>query len=252
MKPKNSEEIKKLQLRFAGFYGISLVLIIIILSSFWGPLPAPTIKGKKIALTGNTSQEHQILLADELLHERLDQLQKLDLRYTILLTDSATGSGLKTIIETITASEEAFGRLIDSVYESGKNYSPDNMRKFENLATSFRTLLENRAYSHKRRNAVSSPGINSGNDQREMLTLKKDLSEKESQLEKLEKELKAAQNHKYSYPVSPDDKLKQENDFLKMALRSQVVETNSLKKTNEQLTIWLNQLQKPGIPKRPL
>lgn len=251
MKPENNQERKKVQWRFAAFYAFSLILIILVLSAFWGPLPSPTIKGKKTNLTGNTSQEHQVLVADEILHEHLDKLQQLDQKYTILLIDSATGPGLKIIIQTITESEAAFSKAIDSVNEAGKNYSPENTRKFENMTTSFRSLLNNRAFSNNRHNVPISNNKISVTEQNELIKLKKDLQEKDGQITNLEKELKNTQAGKYSYPTSPNDKLRQENDFLKMALRSQVVQTNSLKESNEQLTNQLNKFLGPNIPKRP-
>lgn len=251
MKPENSQARKKVQLRFAAFYAFSLVLTIFILSSFWGPLPSPTIKGRKTALTGNTSQEHQVLVADEILHEHLNKLQQLDQKYTILLIDSATGQGLKTIIQTITESEQAFSKAIDSINEAAKNYSPENALKFENMTASFRSLLNNRAFSGNKNNLNGGNNRSSATDPNELSKLKKELEARNAQITNLEKELKNSKAGKYSYPVSPDDKLRQENDFLKLALRSQVNQTNSLKESNEQLTNQLNKFLAPNIPKRP-
>lgn len=251
MKPENYNERKKVQLKFAAFYALSFILIILILSSFWGPLPSATIKGRKTALTGNLSQEHKVLMADEMLHQQLNRLQQLDQKYNTLLTDSATAPGMKTIIQTITEAEAAFSKTIDSINESGKNYSQENMYKFENMTASFRTLLNNRAYAEHGRNITPNVNKNSGIDQNEMTSLKKALEAKESQIANLERQLKSSQTGKYSYPISPVDKLRQENDFLKLALRSQVVQTNTLKESNEQLTNQLNKFLGPNTPKRP-
>ncbi|MEJ7769104.1 MAG: hypothetical protein WKF89_14900, partial [Chitinophagaceae bacterium] len=173
MKPENNNDRKKLQWKFASLYALSLVLLVLILSSFWGPLPTARIKGKKTPLTGNISQEHQILLADDLLHAHMNYLQQLDKRYITLLADSATGEGLKTIIQKITEAEAAFSKSIDSIRESGKSYSPEHMRKFENMATSFGTLLDNRAFSNNDRNAIGADVAVAGNLQGDLLKLKK-------------------------------------------------------------------------------
>jgi len=244
MKPENNDERKKIRLKFAAFYILSLVLIVSILSSFWGPLPSATIKGRKMMLTGNLSQEHQVLIADEMMHERLSQLQELDLKYAELLKDSATGTGLKTIIQTITESEEAFNKAIDSINRTSKNYSPEYMRKFEKLIASFKTLLDNRSYSSTGRHTPVSTIKIPAHEQHELSKLKKDLETKQNELEMLQKNLKTGKSDKFAYPISPDEKLRQENDFLKLALRSQVEQTTSLKKSNGELTTRVYELQK--------
>lgn len=248
MKPEN-EVGRNIKLKFAGFYLASVLLMILIGITFWKNNPQPIQQATLKSVPGTkNSVEHQVVLSDELLHNRLSQLQELDKKYALLLTDSTLSSfQLDSANKIILNAEALFRKTIDSVEQENKQYnSVDNENMLTNMTDAFSISLENRRSANNIRMALVTSRKGMNTDQKSLLQLQNELQKKDDRIAELEASLKTK-------PVVASINTSDNNDLIKRneSLRTDIKTmedknyaltklVNSLKQDNENLTGQLN------------
>ncbi len=169
MQPDNSYLRKRAKLQLAWLYAITLILLVVILSAFWGPLPSHSGQVQHARLSTDVIEEHRLLEDVNFLHARFKQLQQ---------KTGGSGGQLSASGEEVTAAENAFRKTMDSVESKSVSYSSVNKKKLYDIFSSF-----NAAINH------SKPG-NPQLQNNETSAVKDDAALKNKQISDLEAELK--------------------------------------------------------------
>lgn len=190
MKSQIVSDKKNLKLRFAILYIVSLVLLSVIFITFWNMHGADE-KIVSVKSSTGTSEEYQIIKQDESLHKGLIELQQLDAKYASQFANSANKESLDSLNDLIGTAENSFSNIIGSIENQRNTFAdPANRAMLDSITNSFRVALNNRRTNGFMRTAVASLNNNNGTDQREVLKLKMDLSNKNDQILTLENSLK--------------------------------------------------------------
>lgn len=222
MSTTNTAEIKSNKLKFIGLYAASIIMVGIIMAAFWGPLP--TVSEKNAALTKvKNLEDDQVLIADKLLHSKLNELYNSGEQYSI---DKA---------------EQSLQKTIDSLENAKINFkSSSSASAIASITASFKNVLINYKMLKKPKNDINTNEKVVEENQQIVLKLNSDLQKKDDRIKELESQLKS--NSINASNTSPDiKKLNQEKEFLSSSLRDQVDK-------NLRLTQAIN-LQKQNIDK---
>ncbi len=246
MKPENIAERKSMKLRFVALYVVSMLLIVLILSAFWKPLPSGDSKANKRSPSNGPAAIKELILADKMLHMQLFQLQELDEKRAFLLTDSKSLKGDHALDNEIAAREEKLKEAIDSFQNRQHDLSKENVVIKNNIITFFKMAYDNRrsvAGIEQALNSKPAPDDNSSLQQT-LIKFQKEADKRKTRIAELERALKKQQidlEDNATATASPE-KLRDENKFLKWAVRSQVAQIRTLTERNKSLTTQLNEL----------
>lgn len=252
MQPKNSPVPK---VKFAALYFVSLVLLIIILSAFWGPLPSLPKKIKEANLTDSQLEEHQVLLAIDLIHRQSNQLQ-----HVVRLQESLPGVENLARVNTII---NALRSTIDSIELNTASYSKDIkiilMNAIEplklaldNLSSFGNVLRRTNKDIHQKDSIIATlekqlkGKVQSPVNVRERAILNNDLQMKKGRINDLEAQLKnlTVKGGKSNARTEDIEKLISDNKYYQLSLRSQVQQTNKLLEMNKSLKSNIDNLNK--------
>lgn len=130
------------KLKFIGFFSAAVLLCVIILSSFWGPISSTPPQEIKEATSQNESEAQQLLMIDNMLHTKWMQLEQLYDEYALLLTDRSKYDNTNQAGKLIMEAEVLYAKVLDSVSANHSN-SPI-IKKIDSTVNSFRATLQNR------------------------------------------------------------------------------------------------------------
>jgi hypothetical protein len=215
---KNITEKKRMTFIFFGFYAASAVLLILIFTVFWNRNSADGISR---AGKNHLSGDDQLLQAEDLLQERLNNVQYADKKFASLLADSGIKANFDTIFNKIQEKESAFRHAVDSI--SGMEVSVRNLGKFNQIISSYKSALENRNAIDDIQKGITLGSKQFHKDQQALIQLRDNLLKKDSSIAGLNEQLKTGADQKDRYAVSfpsTDYKLlKNENKYLKSELK---------------------------------
>jgi hypothetical protein len=132
-----------------------------------------------------TTNEKDLLQADNLLHQRLQAVQEADNRYTELLTLGTTTAQQDEESGRIAQAEIALQQSIDSLERRYANAASKGTG-MERLLGYFRATLRNRQAASDLRMALSAGSDNSASMQQTLLQLRADVRERERKIAELE------------------------------------------------------------------
>ncbi|MEO6000490.1 MAG: hypothetical protein ABIN89_26845 [Chitinophagaceae bacterium] len=224
MKSISINSINFTLLKFIGFFTGSVILCVIIVSSFWGPLPAQSLQEDRVASNSNQNSfgEEQLLQTDQLLHSKWMRLEQIY---------SGTPTG-KMVVE----AEASFRKTLDSIRGNRSNFIEGN--KIDSITSSFELVLKNRQSLNLINRATNNNNKDDSLMTQQMQNLQKDLQGKSIQLVKLQNQLKTKpvqSNGEAPQSSKETKKMKDEIEFLKWALRSEVSSNHALTNSNKQL-----------------
>ncbi len=249
MKSQIVSDKRNLKLRFAILYIVSLVLLSVIFITFWNMHDAQE-KTISVADPSGNSEEYQIIKQDELLHKGLIELQQLDSKYASQFANAASKESMDSLNDLISTADESFGDVIGSVENQRNTFTnAANKIMLDSITNSFRVALNNRRSNGFMRKAVSALNSNMGTDQREVLKLKMDLSNKNDQILTLENGLKnvksdASNNSTEALATAQQvQSLQADLAKAKQALTNLTSQNNTISKDNNRLTAQINELE---------
>jgi predicted nucleic acid-binding Zn-ribbon protein len=241
----NTAKTKSHRLKFIGLYVTSVILIGIIMSAFWVPLPSEPVKG----LDSNKNErleEGQLLNADKSLHTQLNELYKLNEQYSS--ADANTNSNtLKAMSEKITKAEQALQKSIGSLEEAQAGNKTGNLASdVSSITTSFKNaLIANTKFNASKAGNNSSNNSNDDNSKETIVQLTEDVQKRDERIKELEDELRISTQNKTANTSSPDiKKLKQENASFSSSLKDQLNKNEKLAQTNNAQKQTIQKLNK--------
>ncbi|CAN5531616.1 hypothetical protein BH11BAC3_BH11BAC3_40200 [soil metagenome] len=201
--------MEKGKIRSIVFTAIGLTTIVavgwMIKSYFWGNDNGYTDPGNnnKTAEKNYPQQQRILLQQDQLLHEYLNGLQKLDMEYYGLLTDTIDNDKLTTLNAKIVVAEKYFSQSLDSISKNPPEYTnPADENFFINMISSFRLSLDDRRSMNDLRSTFSSDSISITDDQKSMLLAKSEMTEKDKRITYLERMISSMQVSEAPAPAS--------------------------------------------------
>lgn len=237
MQPGYTERRRKQTLKFVVVFALVAALSLLTWLTLKVTHVLPGDDNLVMTDTVMSVQQNNVLMQDEILHERLNTLHKLDEEYSLLFTDPTNKTGLAEINARISAEEQAFGKLIDSVSkESPSIPNKTNESFFVHMVMSFRSVLQNRLSISNLRKAISNNNTVLDPGQRELFQLQNELLAKDTKIANLETALKAMQNSNAAIkqPVV-NTSMVLENTSLKEKVLSNDTRIASLTATNASL-----------------
>lgn len=174
------------KLQFIGFFTAAIVLSVVILSSFWGPLPSLTQQESKFMPRPDKAGQMQ-LETYRLLHAQWTRLEELYIEHSIAIADGSKAANINETGKPLTEAEAAFNITLDSLTE--KIYvNGDDMINVDSIISSYRLALENRQYL----NNISHVQNNDNNtgDQKKLQALEIELQAKTATIATLQHQLK--------------------------------------------------------------
>src|SRR5688572_4637042 len=182
------EEQKKARLRFLGLYGVSLVLIFIIVSAFW-----QNKNGTKVRSIDEEVAESNLYFfqTDTLLHARMEQMDKAFSDYLSQRTKNSNADASHFV-----AAKNSFVTVLDSI-EQQAGYLSNGPKKnaMTNLSAKFRVAFNERnkivdavaVLPRHKGDSSQSASTNTAQANAELEELKKILLDKENKIAELEK-----------------------------------------------------------------
>ncbi len=219
---------KKLKTTFALLYITSLVVLILIFITFWNNY-GPSRQTVALKTGVGSAEAYDILKKDASLHKGLIHLQQLDAKYALLFANSANKKSLDSLNELISKSEDSFSNTIEDVQNQRDKFSiVADKSILDSVANFFRIALNNRRSNSFMRTAIASLDGNSGMDQRELLKLKLDVSNKNDQILSLENRIKSSKN---DAPVNSSSEALDAAEQKIQSLEADVTNTKRLRDT---------------------
>ncbi len=209
--------MEKGKIRTIVFSAIGLTTIVAVgwmIKSFFWSNDAYTDKSSDYKTTEkNIPQQQRILLQqDQLLHEYLNGLQKLDMEYYGLLTDTTDDEKLAAMNGKIVVAEKYFSQSLDSISKNPPEYpNPADENFFINMISSFRLSLEDRRSMNDLRNTFSSDSVSVTDEQKSMLQAKSEMTEKDKRITYLERMISSMQVSEEPAPAAKKNRGMNEN-----------------------------------------
>lgn len=245
MKPLNPNGVNLTLLKFIGFFTGSVILCVIIAISFLSPLSSMSTPEFKKPVTRNVPDVHiaelnQVLMTDQLLHAKWMQLEEVYLTRAISISDSSAILSNSQAKEPVVEAEASFKKTLDSVGENSSKSTYKN--KIDSIVTSFDLALKNR----QALNDFSSKRIQINSHEKDskmvqqLQDLQNELRTKNGMIGKMQKQLELlppqpSDDEERPHTFAQNKKMKDEIEFLKWALRSEVSTNHKLTDTNNQL-----------------
>ncbi len=187
------------KLKFIGFFSAAVLLCVIILSSFWGPIPSTPPQEIREVTSQNESEAQQLLMIDNILHIKWMHLEQLYDEHALLLSDRSKNDNTNQAGKQIMEAEVLYAKVLDSV--SANNSNSPIIRKIDSTVNSFRATLQNRQALNnnisdialKNNSKISIVNTDDKKIQDQKLNeLQHDLTAKDDMIAKLQSEISAA------------------------------------------------------------
>lgn len=130
------------KLKFIGFFSAAVLLCVIILSSFWGPIPSTPPQEIREVTSENESGAQQLLMIDKMLHTKWMQLEQLYDEHALLLSDRSRNDNTNQAGKQIMEAEVLYAKVLDSI--STNNSNSPIIKKLDSTVNFFRASLQNR------------------------------------------------------------------------------------------------------------
>lgn len=243
MKPLNSKERKLKQLKFIGFYFISIAFIFIVLSAIKNPVKfAPTKMNTSPVVNNLSAEELKLMQADAVLHNKLLQLYKVDISnpYSI----NATSSKIDSVNQIRKAAANALQITIDSIKNTSSFHTGSTAASLTNIVTSFQSVLKNYTTLQYLKTSSSKSNKSNGAEMLNSIKLQTDLDKSNTRVTELENQLKMLSQASPSKAGSDQNKIIQENQFLSASLSDQVNKNARLSQINATQKLAIDKLNK--------
>ena len=200
MKPQNSTDRKKKIIAFSILLLVTAGIGFLLLNSLWQK--EGTVAVAKVVATKNNTQGLQSIKLtqyDELLQNKLDDLQQLDEQYTASITSDGNTKNLDSLNGTIHQQEGYFTAAVDSINHAVVVFDDENTKgKFVKMIAAFKSIITYRAAIGSLRNAVAIKSNGFSTDEKTMLKMQDELTAKNNKITLLENSIKT-----FEKPVPP-------------------------------------------------
>lgn len=208
------------KLKFIGFFSAAVLLCVIILSSFWGPIPSTPPQEIREVTSQNESEAQQLLMIDNMLHIKWMQLEQLYDEHALLLSDRSRNDNTNQAGKQIMEAEVLYAKVLDSV--SANNPNSPIIRKIDSTVNSFRATLQNRQALNSNITEIALRNISkAGNvnveekkiQDQKLNGMQNDLMAKNDIITKLQTEVSAASAMRNSLSVNEQKVLQLQKDL---------------------------------------
>ncbi|HTS44496.1 MAG TPA: hypothetical protein VMH01_08880 [Puia sp.] len=209
----NISEKKRITRLFAGFYALSAVLVIMILTVFWSNETFTANQGNKKYV--HLSGKQLLSQTDNFLNDYVETLQDLDKKYAALMIDSGIKANFDPPATRILQTEQSLRSAIDSI-DKVTSYGKNKIVLVQ-LLSSYKDILENRRTIDDMQRAVLNMSKQLNGDQKNLSRLQSDASMKDSTIAALENRIRLRRSEVFpsSSTKSAYILLEKENDYLK-------------------------------------
>ncbi len=246
-----TDERKKKLITLGILGGITAVLFFLLFSFLWWKHDALPAAGNADDKNFPLVQQHKRLQQyDELLHAKLNDLERSDKEFAVSITASGNSKSPIALNGIIRQQEQDFSRLVDSFrLEVFKFTDADIKNNFSKMIASFRLVADSREASSSLRYAVAMNKDGFSTDERAMLKMQIELDEKAGKIRLLESELKNAESKnnipaKYAAGNGNAKALANKIAVLENKITSLSTTNNSVKQENERLQKQQNEFGK--------
>jgi hypothetical protein len=234
---------------FVATAGIEFFLIMSLLQQ--DESLAVTKPEKTIIKQASVSPVHYDMASagNELLATRLSAIQQLDRQYADLITATKDKKRLDSVSNLIDAQEAGFKKAIDSISLNSQGQADSGSNKlFNNIVSSYKSILQNRSSIRSLRNAVNVGETDSKPDEMALLRTQNTLQEKDDRIAVLENELKVLSAKKMPPGGENVAALKETLTERENRITALTQITANLKQENEKLLKQLNDGNKAASP----
>ncbi len=245
------EEKRKLKTRFVIVYIGSVVLLLLAFGALWY-FNSPSDEPVYTDMPGEQSESAALLNEDQVLHDALMKLDKLDINYSKLLTESADSGSLDSLNNLINISETDFSNLVDRMYKQKSFFkNPSNAERSDSIIRAFISALNYRKSNNSLRMAFFGNDKHPDGDTLAILRLQIDVENKRDTIRNLLEQLKYqnqfnANTFSAQQNSQPGPEIKSmQSDLIiqKDSIENLLSLYSSVVKANKSLTSQLNKLQ---------
>ena len=230
MRAKNFTERRKRIIAFAGIYGASVILLLLIFSAFGMRITTAGQNVKSTMVNIPAAADAALMHADSLLHAELQDLQQSDFKYR-LLADTVSFLEKSKTMTAMADAEASIKKTIDSVQVMTNNYSESEKARYNAMLNTFLLTLTDRQLLKNGQPLLAAGKTSTIGKTTDDIQWKNDLLLKENDISRLQAEIKSLKDKEFmpSTFSGAGEAQKGETELLKTAFNDQQKELDELK-----------------------